>query len=1361
MFLSFRTFLSALTFLTFLSAMVSACSVYDPDLTENPFRPGGIDGGSAAEAGTRDSAIDDGPVLDTGVADAGEGQGEQDAVVDGGGEGEGGAQGCIPNPDDDGSCPQICPEICDGADNDCDGETDEEEADESCQVANAVSVCVKGACVIVQCDAGYDSCDGDAENGCETALDTLSDCGACGEVCSGTSCAGGVCTSLECEQGFADCDGDPDNGCEASLDTLIDCAMCGNGCGYDNAYASCESGACELVRCEPGYGDCDQDPSNGCEVRLDTLSDCGECGQQCDGESCAGGVCTSLECETGFADCDGDEDNGCETPLDTLDDCAMCGRSCVFPQMITACDDGQCEFIQCRAGFDDCDGDQANGCETRLDTLTNCGACGVRCVVPNGDPSCAGGICTAANCGEGFADCDGDIDNGCETSLRTLDDCGMCDSACGPLDNATATCASGSCEIKSCSADWDDCDGQALTGCETSLLTNDDCGGCGQTCSLAHATASCATGKCLVTGCDGGWGDCTADPGCETRLNTVDNCADCGDACPDLPHAAEVCSDGICGMGACDTDWGDCTTDAGCETSLTTATNCGGCANQDPSHDCTLLPHVVNPSCDAGDCVFEDCAGSYEDCSAEPGCETLLGTDTACSECGDDCTARQNVNQVDCVASTCVIVSCLGDTRDCDSDDDQTRTGCETQLGTVSDCADCGDACPDPPHAYAGCNDHVCGIGQCHDNWGDCNAEAGCETQLGTPTNCSGCGDNCQALPDVAAATCESGTCNITGCSGTHWNCDGVPGNGCEIDLAIDANNCGSCGYVCTDLPHVQTASCAASTCVITSCSGDWFDCDGLVGNGCEINLATDANNCGTCGYVCTGLPDVTAASCVSLQCVITGCAGDTSDCDKVPDNGCEKDLGTDADNCGACGYVCTDLPDVTAADCVARECDITGCLGTSEDCDGDPDNGCEIDLATDVNNCNSCDYVCPDLPYAGEVCLGGVCGLGACDDNYDNCDGLPGNGCEADLLNEVDNCGGCGTVCTDLDNVSTAFCQSGDCVITGCEGTHSNCDGQVANGCEFDLTDMTAFGYTPSNFDPAGLSSNACPVTLNCGTSTFNSQTLTYSNWCGQAEPVPVVRTQSSGPDVVIIPLSGLTVASGSTLRLQGDRPVILAVFGDVSIAGTVDASGSGTTPGAGGNWSCGSSKGGDSTNNDCTSGSSGAGGGGFGTAGGRGGSGGGGNRGSGGVARGNTDIVPLYGGCLGGQVFHGDGSDPVGGGGGGAVQISAAGTLTVSGAVRANGGVGAEGSCGNEAGGAGGGSGGAILLEGTAVSTSGATITANGGDGGDGEEGHRAGGDGSTSPSNDGDDGSGSSADGAGGGGGGYGRVAIKTYP
>lgn len=88
--------------------------------------------------------------------------------------------------------------------------------------------------------------------------------------------------------------------------------------------------------------------------------------------------------------------------------------------------------------------------------------------------------------------------------------------------------------------------------------------------------------------------------------------------------------------------------------------------------------------------------------------------------------------------------------------------------------------------------------------------------------------------------------------------------------------------------------------------------------------------------------------------------------------------------------------------------------------------------------------------------------------------------------------------------------------------------------------------------------------------------------------------------------------------------------------------------------------------------------------------------------AADGNATLVPLRGGCEGGDGADGwiGGSNGTGSGGGGAVQISARGTLTVAGTITAGGGGGEPGDGDEDSGG---GSGGAILLE----SSSAANIT------------------------------------------------------
>jgi hypothetical protein len=218
---------------------------------------------------------------------------------------------------------------------------------------------------------------------------------------------------------------------------------------------------------------------------------------------------------------------------------------------------------------------------------------------------------------------------------------------------------------------------------------------------------------------------------------------------------------------------------------------------------------------------------------------------------------------------------------------------------------------------------------------------------------------------------------------------------------------------------------------------------------------------------------------------------------------------------------------------------------------------------------------------------------------------------------------------------------------------------------------------------------------------------------------------------------------------------PAVLVVYGNATVGGTIDASASGTTAYAGGNYSCDGSAAADPSCGSSADETGGGGGGGFGTAGGYCGDGDDCAGTAGGTTRGTPLLIPLLGGCPGGQ----GGRCTTGrGAGGGAIQLSIGGTLTLSGTLRANGGAVPNG-CDTCLGGSGGGSGGAIRVEALTINTAGSTIQVNGGDGGDS---YYDGGTGSTSSGATGGNAehyqeNGSEPDMFGGGGGGYGRIVL----
>lgn len=99
-----------------------------------------------------------------------------------------------------------------------------------------------------------------------------------------------------------------------------------------------------------------------------------------------------------------------------------------------------------------------------------------------------------------------------------------------------------------------------------------------------------------------------------------------------------------------------------------------------------------------------------------------------------------------------------------------------------------------------------------------------------------------------------------------------------EPKSAADCPGQKACGYRCVDLDDPE-AGCTASSCEPcpggaahtapvcvagnacgTTCAAGFADCDGDPSTGCELDVSSDAANCGTCGRSCAG-------SCVDGEC--------------------------------------------------------------------------------------------------------------------------------------------------------------------------------------------------------------------------------------------------------------------------------------------------------------------------------------------------------------------------------------------------------------------------------------------------------------------------------------------------------------
>jgi hypothetical protein len=200
---------------------------------------------------------------------------------------------------------------------------------------------------------------------------------------------------------------------------------------------------------------------------------------------------------------------------------------------------------------------------------------------------------------------------------------------------------------------------------------------------------------------------------------------------------------------------------------------------------------------------------------------------------------------------------------------------------------------------------------------------------------------------------------------------------------------------------------------------------------------------------------------------------------------------------------------------------------------------------------------------------------------------------------------------------------------------------------------------------------------------------------------------TQSDGSTANLIVVQSLKIETNGTIRVTGSVPLIIVSLSDVTISGSIDAHSADLSTGAGGAAGAPSNANGLGTGAGLAGSGAAYVGGGGGSYCGAGGFGGGQTTAA--MTYGSPTLRPLTGGSSGGGGAVGSGA------GGGAIQIVAAGTLTMqSGSYITVGGEGGPiaGIAADQNAG-GGGSGGAILIEATSVSMGG-ILAANGGGGG-----------------------------------------------
>ena len=352
-----------------------------------------------------------------------------------------------------------------------------------------------------------------------------------------------------------------------------------------------------------------------------------------------------------------------------------------------------------------------------------------------------------------------------------------------------------------------------------------NCGGCGITCADG---AICLNGSCS---CPSGLVECTGV--CVDKTTSIANCGACGNSCVSPVNGTATCVSGTCGF-TCNSGFTTC--GASCVDTSVDPNNCGSCS------------HICSAGCSNGSCE-PTCSDGFKN-GSETDIDCGGGT---CSPCAD---GKMCSGDTDCASDICISGRCVT----CPAGQTPCNDMCVSIGADPGNCGECGHVCA-LGHATSGCSNGQCTVAACNAGWADCNGNAsdGCEVNIGSdPNNCGACGHICSS--NNGTASCSNGACAITCISG-FANCNNNPADGCEIHVATDPNNCGACGVVCN--LNQATSSCSNGQCTVVSCNVGWADCNGNSSDGCEVNVATDPNNCGACGNRCGA-----DKTCVSSVCV-------------------------------------------------------------------------------------------------------------------------------------------------------------------------------------------------------------------------------------------------------------------------------------------------------------------------------------------------------------------------------------------------------------------------------------------------------------------------------------------------------------
>jgi hypothetical protein len=596
--------------------------------------------------------------------------------------------------------------------------------------------------------------------------------------------------------------------------------------------------------------------------------------------------------------------------------------------------------------------------------------------------------------------------------------------------------------------------------CREGQACIDEVGECGD-CRVAD---ECRNGQACL---DGNCGACEEAVQCTGQLCVAGICTPCN---PDI-------TDDACVDAYDDPDY-TCQADGLCSPPTCTA-----------GYQCQLIGRVCSPE---GRCVpcqdTPDCLGDAGGYPARTVCIQGLCVEGDC-ETSDDCPDERPI-----CGETYRCRGCQGSQECLDAANAQNGWICETLTGRCrqGNCQSPGAACSETQDYICG-SDFVCR---------DCQNDTECRLATGESRSiCVSDGDGMQCIVGcMPTALCTGGESCTTGqiCGDDYrWrSCDndlecatasgnlnkicseegGLCTTGCsegagcgDYDVCTASHRCGDCaensqcqnaygpGFLCIQ-GMCQEAECnSEKPCMLGKvCDNVVYVCRSCRNHSeCGAGRVCDLQSFGGTGRCYAGECTQTTQDnlCDSNLCVDNACKACVTDQECGSGRNCNEATGVC--HLGEClsDLDCEQRPGVADARCAEGHCLVDQCQENYRNCDENGDNGCEIDILENVNHCGACSNSCISKPNVIDAhCESGECAVDQCDATHDDCNNWGQDGCETDLQQSTGNCGVCGNDCEQKDHVAEAHCAMSTCVVDDCLGRWDDCDGNGQTGCETDL---------------------------------------------------------------------------------------------------------------------------------------------------------------------------------------------------------------------------------------------------------------------------------------------------------------------